>query len=108
MDAADGFSAALAGATVNVFVKGDGNGSAFVWEGVNYYTLAEYAPSFVATLDTTAVGAADFTGGTVAGASTRVTLVPEPGSLALGGAGVAAFAVFCLLRRRSAAWAIRT
>lgn len=100
VDGVDGFAAALAGAAVNVFVKGDGNGSAFAWEGVNYYTLDQYDPSLTATLDTVSVAAAGFEAGTVAGAVTRMTVaVPEPAAVAMAGAAFVSLMIVRLRRR---------
>lgn len=99
-DGATDFAATLAGANVNVFVKGDGLGTAFSRDGVSYYSLLEYDPTFTATFGTVFVATADFAGGTVSGYSTSISVVPEPRGLALGCSAVALGLVIAALRRR--------
>ncbi|MFM8497830.1 MAG: beta strand repeat-containing protein [Planctomycetia bacterium] len=92
-------TSALAGATFQAFVLGDGLGTAAFLNGQGYYSLAEFAPSLSLDVDVVAV-TADFGSGGVEGYVTQFTAVPEPGTLLLAACG-AAMAAWHLRRRRS-------
>jgi len=92
------FAASITGASVSYYVKGDGNGS-ILYNGVNYYTLAQYNALLEGTLSTVAQSA-DFGSGTVNGYVSEVTfnVVPEPSTLAL--ALPVSFGMLLLFRKR--------
>lgn len=94
------FSGSVANGTYNYFVRGDGGGTQ-VFNGVSYYTLAEYnalgGTGLTVNHSTVAVSGANFAAGSVSGYAQQFVVVPEPstfGMLALGGVGS------WLLRRR--------
>jgi autotransporter-associated beta strand protein len=91
-------TSALAGATFQAFVLGDGLGTAAFLNGQGYYSLSQFAPSFSLDVDVVAV-TADFGSGGVEGYVTQFTAVPEPGTLLLAACG-AAIAAWQLRRRR--------
>jgi autotransporter-associated beta strand protein len=91
-------TSALAGATLQAFVLGDGLGIAAFLNGQGYYSLSQFAPSFSLDFDVVAV-TADFGSGGVEGYVTQFTAVPEPGTLLLAACG-AAIAAWQLRRRR--------
>ena len=91
-------TSALAGATLQAFVLGDGLGIAAFLNGQGYYSLSQFAPSFSLDVDVVAV-TADFGSGGVEGYVTQFTAVPEPGTLLLAACG-AAIAAWQLRRRR--------
>ena len=91
-------TSALAGATLQAFVLGDGLGTAAFLNGQGYYSLSQFAPSFSLDVDVVAV-TADFGSGGVEGYVTQFTAVPEPGTLLLAACG-AAIAAWQLRRRR--------
>jgi hypothetical protein len=87
---ADGdFLSSIGGAVFNYFVAGDGSGS-YLFEGNNYYTLAEFADleySLMSVSVSTPIANGAFAGGTELGrvmqfAVTSV-LLPEPDSIVL-------------------------
>jgi len=96
----DTFAAAIAGADWRYFVQGDGGGTNF-FNGTGYYTLAQYDPSLSIDLAVVA-DTADFASGSVSGAITQFTVVPEPGGLGLA-AVAAGFAAWRLRRRKGRA-----
>lgn len=87
----------LADATWAYYVFGDGNGT-HPYGGSNYYTLAEYDPNMSIEWDIVA-DPANFGSGTVGGAVTQFTAVPEPGSVWLGTAAIGLVFVRAWLRR---------
>ena len=81
------FLASVTNAAKNFYVKGDGTGSV-VYNGVNYYSLADYnthvSGTFAINLTTLQVASADFATGTVTnGWTTELNVVPEPDTWAL-------------------------
>jgi autotransporter-associated beta strand protein len=108
VDADGSFLSTVQNALFNYFVAGDGGGS-IVFEGNDYYTLAEYAAMENALIDislTTPSATANFASGIESGNvmqfSVAVTQLPEPTSVVtwvlLGLVGLVGFA--CLARRR--------
>jgi len=96
---AGNFFSSIEGASYAYFIRGDGSGS-HLYNGVSYYTLAEYnalvGGTFSFTVDMVQ-SSADFGSGTVDGYSTNFTVVPEPSTALLAGLGL----MVCLnLRRR--------
>ena len=96
---AGNFLSSIEGATFAYYVTGDGNGS-HLYNGVSYYTLAEYnalvGGTFGFTVDMVQ-STADFGSGDVDGYMTSFTVVPEPQTALLVGMGL----MMCLnLRRR--------
>jgi autotransporter-associated beta strand protein len=91
-------TSALAGATFQAFVLGDGLGTAAFLNGQGYYSLSQFATSVSLDVDVVAV-TADFGSGGVEGYVTQFTAVPEPGTLLLAACG-AAIAAWQLRRRR--------
>jgi len=79
-------SSFLTNAAYIYFVLGDGSGT-HSYNGVNYYTLAEYNTKYSTglgiTAGTVAVGGAGFASGAVDGYSQEFTVVPEPGTWSL-------------------------
>ena len=96
-DLAGDFSSSINGATYAYWVKGNGSGTTRIFNGQGYYSLTGFDPTLSVTLSTVAE-AANFGGGTINGHVTQFAVVPEPGTLALG--GVAAIGVLILARRR--------
>jgi autotransporter-associated beta strand protein len=103
-DQISNFFTSVSSATKAFYVKGDGLGLN-VYNGVNYYTLAEYntnvSGSFSVTLGTFQVASANFQGGPAVtdGWVTELNVVPEPATW-----GLLAFsltAVMVLRRRRT-------
>lgn len=96
---AGNFLSSIEGASFAYFITGDGNGS-HLYNGVSYYTLAEYnalvGGTFGFTVDMVQ-SSADFGSGNVDGYMTSFTVVPEPQTALLVGMGL----MVCLnLRRR--------
>ena len=98
-DRGSNFVGQIENATFNYFVRGDGNGNT-VFEGVNYYSLAEFAaiPAFdvLTVLYPTNFGA----GPPVAGYVMQLTAVPEPSSAVLGLLAALGLGWFGLRRKR--------
>jgi fibronectin-binding autotransporter adhesin len=96
----------LGSAVFQYFVKGDGLGG-FDYNGTNYYTFEQYKTNnpglglTEVTRSVVNVTSADFAGGTITtGQVTQFVIVPEPGSLALAGIGIAAAAYASRRHRR--------
>lgn len=88
-DRASDFLGSIGGATVNFYVKGDGNGS-HEFGGVKYYTMAEYNPALGLAM-ATVPEVANFGAGDVSGYVMIFVGLPEPSAwllLALGAAGL--------------------
>ncbi len=88
----------------NYFVQGNGSGSN-VYNGFNYYTLAEYlglVPSITGvTMSTQTVASANFGTGTVTnGQVVELVIVPEPGAIALAGIGAVVVGWTAMRHRR--------
>lgn len=98
-DATSGFAPSVQAASYDYYVLGDGQGSAIVYGGTGYYSLAQFAPGGSVGLATVQVPSANFASGTVTGGFvTEFTYVPEPASLA----AAAVFATFAVgLARRA-------
>lgn len=93
------FLSSLANATGVFYVLGDGNGT-FNYNGVNYYTLAQYDNTLEFDLSTVLVSAADFAGGTVNNGYVMewtAMPIPEPSTYAMLALGLGAL---WLLRRK--------
>lgn len=98
------FTTSVASATLNYFVRGNGNGTDATLDGQGYYSFANWKaatgadPALVLSLGTSARTAA-FASGSQAGQAMVITAVPEPGTfgLAAAAAGLAAAGLF---RRR--------
>ncbi len=89
------FDSALTAATFNYYVRDDGG--TFSYGGFNYASLV----ADNVTRSTIQIASADFAGGTVTnGYAMQFVVVPEPGSLALAGLGLA-IAAAARLRRRT-------
>jgi autotransporter-associated beta strand protein len=99
-DLAGDFSGSIAGGTFAYWVKGNGSGTARTFNGQSYYSLTGFDPSLSVTLATVAE-AANFGGGTVNGQVTQFAVVPEPGTLALGGIAAGAFILAAARRNRA-------
>jgi autotransporter-associated beta strand protein len=99
-DLAGDFSGSIAGGTFAYWVKGNGSGTARTFNGQSYYSLTGFDPSLSVTLATVAE-AANFGGGTVNGQVTQFAVVPEPGTLALGGIAAGAFILAAVRRNRA-------
>ncbi|MFM9059154.1 MAG: beta strand repeat-containing protein [Planctomycetaceae bacterium] len=80
-------ASALASATLRGWVLGNGAGTDAFLNNVGYYSLANYNASLSLQLESISV-AADFGSGPVNGFVTQVTVVPEPGSIALAAGGL--------------------
>ena len=93
-DLAGDFFSSINGATYAYWVKGNGSGTTRTFDGQGYYALAGFDPTLSVTLSTVSE-AANFGGGTITGQVTQFAVVPEPGTLALGGIAVVA----CLVAR---------
>lgn len=97
-------SATLAGALRAAWVLGDGLGTDATLNGQGYYSLATFntltGNSFSVTFSSVAT-AADFGAGLVNGFVTQVTVVPEPGSLAIAAGGLLLAGWAARWRRRS-------
>lgn len=90
----------------NYFVQGNGSGSN-PYNGVNYYTLAEYlglVPSITGvTMSTQTVASANFATGTVTnGQVVELVIVPEPDTIIFAGIGIAMAGWSIWKRRRIA------
>lgn len=95
---------ALAGATVQAWVLGNGQGTDITLNSQGYYSLANYnalvgGPPLAMSLSTAAV-AADFGAGPVNGYVTQFTAVPEPGTCLLAAIGGLLTAGHAIQRRR--------
>ncbi|MEN6407295.1 MAG: autotransporter-associated beta strand repeat-containing protein [Thermoguttaceae bacterium] len=95
-DGATDFTSMISGASYNFFVLGDGAGT-HAYNGVNYYTLAEYNAGLSVDVATVASSAEFVAGTTVNGGVTQFTVaaVPEPATavMLLGGLlGLVAYA----------------
>jgi autotransporter-associated beta strand protein len=96
-------SAALAGATIAAWVLGNGAGTDSFLNGIGYYSLSSYnalTSSSLAVEFSSVPASAEFGAGSVNGFVTQVTVVPEPGSIALAACGVL-IAGWTARRRRS-------
>ena len=93
-------AAALASASVQAWVLGDGNGTAAYLNGKGFYALAQFDPTLSLSVSVAAV-TADFGSGGVAGYVTQFTAVPEPGTLLLAACGLALAAWQTRSRRRA-------
>lgn len=85
-------SSALSGAARSAWVLGDGNGTDAFLNGQGYYSLTNFNATTSASwslLFSSVATSADFGSGPVNGFVTQVTVVPEPGSLALTACGIA-------------------
>jgi autotransporter-associated beta strand protein len=98
-DAMTSFSSSLDNATFNIWVLGNGAGTNKTFNGQGYYSLATYDPAFTVAR-TTVADTATFADGTVNGGVMQLTIVPEPGMLALGGSGLAVAVAAAAARRR--------
>jgi len=80
------FGSLVSGGIYNYYVLGDGGGS-HLYNGANYYTLAEYnallSAAWAINEGTLAVNGANFATGTVDGYVQEFTVVPEPSTWAL-------------------------
>lgn len=99
--------AGIGAATFRYYVMGNGLG-AHVYNGAHYYAFDEYLTANPGlglrdiVMSVVNVGSADFAGGTITtGQITRFEVVPEPGSLALAGVGLAVAALKAWRRRRT-------
>lgn len=102
-DATSGFTPSVQAASYDYYVLGDGQGSAIVYGGTGYYSLAQFAPGGSVSLATVQVPSADFSSGTILGGLvTEFTYVPEPASLTAA-SGLAALAV-AIARRARREW----
>ncbi|MCE9631254.1 MAG: autotransporter-associated beta strand repeat-containing protein [Planctomycetia bacterium] len=94
------FESLIGGATYQYFVQGSGSG-AFTFNGNSYVTLD---PSQV-TRSTVQVATANFSGNTVSnGYAMQFIIVPEPGTMALAGIGIALAGWSFCKRRRTAVY----
>jgi len=93
-DLAADFLSSIADGSFAYWVRG---GSERTFNGQGYSSLAAFDPTLSVTLSTVAE-AANFGGGTVDGQVTQFAIVPEPGTLALG--GLAAAGALLVARRR--------
>ena len=100
VDAAADFANGVKNAMYSYYVLGNGGGT-HGFNGVNYYTLAEYDPALGIALGTVA-DTAHFAGGTVTGRVMQfaVTTIPEPGTLALLATGYFAMLAFARHQRK--------
>jgi len=100
-DKNENFLSSINAAAYAYYVLGDGNGT-HVYNGFNYYTLAEYDGGLTFDVDVIQVASANFADGTINdgwGSQFTVVAIPEPTTyllIALGG-------VFLLFRRRHVA-----
>jgi autotransporter-associated beta strand protein len=97
-DVATDFLSTVSDATYNYFVLGDGSGT-HAYNGVNYYTLAEYDPAMTVVVSTVAE-TANFGSGDIGGRVMQFTLVPEPGALALLASGLFGLLAYAWRRRK--------
>jgi len=91
----------------NYFVKGDGGSTSNPYNGVNYYTFAEYlglVPSITGvTMSTQTVSSANFaTGAVTNGQVVELVIVPEPDTIIFAGIGIGMAAWSIWKRRRIA------
>ncbi len=95
-------SAILSG-SYNYFVEGDGNGT-HTYNGINFYTLAEFDALMSIQVSSTTVDSATFAGGATVnnGNVMEFTVVPEPGTWAMMAGGLGMLAFVQSLRRRKA------
>lgn len=96
-DLAGDFASSISDAAYAYWVKGNGSGTTRTFDGQSYYALAGFDPTLSVTLSTVSE-AANFGGGTINGQVTQFAVVPEPGTLALG--GIAVVGALMLARRR--------
>jgi len=97
----------------NYFVKGDGGSTSNPYNGVNYYTFAEYlglVPSITGvTMSTQTVSSANFaTGAVTNGQVVELVIVPEPDTIIFAGIGIGMAAWSIWKRRRIAQITART
>ena len=90
-DLAGDFSGSIADAAYAYWVTGNGSGTDTTFNGQGYYSLSSFDSSLSVLLSTVAE-TADFGGGPVSGQVTQFVVVPEPGTLVLGGMVAAALA----------------
>ena len=91
-DKSGDFLASIDDATFTFYVRGDGLGTAKIYNGQGYYLLdTSLFPWFTGVdISTTAVASANFSGGTVTnGQVTQFVVVPEPHALLLAAVGAA-------------------
>jgi fibronectin-binding autotransporter adhesin len=102
LNASGDFANSVKGGTYSYYVLGDGHGGN-PFNGAYYYTLAEYdtahALNLYAVLSTMAE-TANFGDGNVSGRVMQVTLVPEPGTIAMLLVLAASLAGYGCLKRR--------
>lgn len=96
-DLAGDFASSISDAAYAYWVRGNGSGTTRTFDGQGYYALAGFDPTLSVTLSTVSE-AANFGGGTINGQVTQFAVVPEPGTLALG--GIAVVGALMLARRR--------
>ena len=97
-DVATNFLSNVSGATYNYYVLGNGGGT-HAFNGVNYYTLAEYDPVLSVSLST--VGdTANFASGTVNGDVMQFSVIPEPDTLILLATGLLGLVAYAWRKRK--------
>ena len=94
IDGVTDFLSDVKDATYKYYVRGDGNGG-YEMNGVHYYTVSQWQPFLPdIAVSTVAQTGAAFATGAANGAVMQFQVVPEPSSLVLLIAGLAAFAWF--------------